>query len=58
MQQRSQILFEMKEGCKVSCVQIIAWSIIVEKGTNTLIFYILQYDAEYGGEGSAESGAL
>ena len=48
----------MKEGCKVSCVQIIAWSIIVEKGTNTLIFYILQYDAEYGGEGSAESVAL
>ena len=32
-------------------------SIVVQKGTNILIFYIFEYGAEYGAECSAESGA-
>ena len=47
----------MKEECKVSCVKLVMWSIIVQKGTNILIFYIFEYDAEYDSEWSAESGA-
>ena len=30
---------------------------VVKEGTNTLIFYIFEYDAESGAECSAESGA-
>ena len=45
--------FEMKEECKVSCVKLVVWSIVAQKGTNILIFYIF----EYGTECSAESGA-
>ena len=42
----------------MSCVKIIAWSIVVKEGINTLIFYIFEHDAaEYGAECSAESGA-
>ena len=41
----------------MSCVKIILWSIVVQKGTNTVIFYIFEYGAEYGAECSAESGA-
>ena len=33
------------------------WSIVPQKGTNILIFYIFEYGAEYGAECSAESGA-
>ena len=42
------IYFEIKEGYKVSGVKIIAWLIFVKGGTNTLIFYIFEYDAKYG----------
>ena len=41
------------ELCKLSCVKIFLWSIVAQKGTNMLIFYIFEYGAEYG----AESGA-
>ena len=37
----------------MSCVKIFLWSIVAQKGTNILIFYILKYGAEC----SAESGA-
>ena len=47
----------MREECEVSCVKIIAWSIVFQEGTSTLIFYIFEYGAEYGAECSAESGA-
>ena len=40
-----------------SCVKTTAWSIVVKEGTNTLIFYIFEYDAESGAECSAEYGA-
>ena len=49
--------FQFKEGCKVSCVKIVSWSIVAKDGTNTLIFYIFEYGAEYGAKFSAESGA-
>ena len=48
----------MKESVsKGSCAKIIVWSIVVQKGTNILFFYILEYGAEFGAECSAESGA-
>ena len=47
----------MKEECKASCVKLVMWSIIAQKGTNILIFYIFEYGAEYDSEWSAESGA-
>ena len=47
------IFFEMKKRCKVSAVKIIAWSVVVQKGTNTVIIYIF----ESGAKCSAESGA-
>ena len=43
--------------CEVFCVKLILWSIIAQKGTNLLIFYIFEYGAEYDAECSAESGA-
>ena len=49
--------FEMKEECEVFCVKLILWSIVAQKGTNILIFYIFEYGAEYGAECSAEYGA-
>ena len=52
-----KLLFEMKDVSKVSCVKIFLWSIVAQKGTNILIFYIFEYGAEYGAECSAESGA-
>ena len=52
-----ELLFEMNEVCKVSCVKIFLWSIVAQKGTNILIFYIFEYGAEYGAECSAESRA-
>ena len=39
------------------CVKIFLWSIVAQKGTNILIFYIFEYGAEYGAECSAEFGA-
>ena len=48
---------EMKEECKVFCVKLILWSVVAQKGTDILIFYIFEYGAEYGAECSAESGA-
>ena len=53
MRWRAQLFFEMREECKVSCVKLVVWSIVAQKGTNILIFYIFEYGAEY----SAESGA-
>ena len=47
----------MKDECKVFCVKLVLWSIVAQKGTNILIFYIFEYGAEYGAECSAESGA-
>ena len=47
----------MREECKLSCVKIIVWSMVVQEGTNLIIFYIFEYGAEYGGECCAESGA-
>ena len=46
----------MKE-CKAFCVKLVLWSIVAQKGTNILIFYIFEYGAEYGAECSAESVA-
>ena len=43
----------MKEECFVFCVKLILWSIVSQKDTNMLIFYIFEFGAEYG----AESGA-
>ena len=40
--------FELKEECEVSCVKIIARSIVAQEGTNTLVFYIFEYVAKYG----------
>ena len=37
------------------CVKLILWSIVTQKGTNILIFYIFKYGAEYGSECSAHS---
>ena len=48
---------EMAEECEVFCVKLILWSIVAQKGTNILIFYIFEYGAEYGAECSAEYGA-
>ena len=45
--------FGMKEGCKVFCVKLVAWSIVAQKGSNIPIFNVF----EYGRECSAESGA-
>ena len=53
----STFFFEVKKGCQVSCVTIIAWLIAFTEGTNTLIFYIFHYGAEYGAECCAKSGA-
>ena len=41
----------------MSCVKMFLWSIVAQKGTNILIFYVFEYSAEYGAECSAESGA-
>ena len=38
-------------------VRITVWSKVVQEGTNTLIFYIFKYSAEYDAECSDESGA-
>ena len=48
---------EMKEECKVFCVKLVLRSIVAQKGTNILIFYIFEYGTEYGAECSGESGA-
>ena len=52
------ILLEMKEECKAFCVKLFLWSIVAQKGTNILTFYIFESGAEYRAEFSAESGAL
>ena len=43
---KSAIFFEMKEECKVSCVKLVVWSIVAQKGTDLLIFYIFEYGAK------------
>ena len=55
--QNKFFFFEMKEECEVFCVKLILCSIVAQKGTNILIFYIFEHGAEYGAECSAESGA-
>ena len=52
-----KLFLEMKEECKVFFVRLVLWSIVTQKGTNILIFYIFVYGTEYGAECSAESGA-
>ena len=52
-----RFFLEMTEECEVFCVKLILWSIVPQKGTNILIFYIFEYGAEYGAECSAEYGA-
>ena len=47
---KREVLFEMKEVCKVSCVKLILWSIVAQKGTNILTFYIFESVAESGAE--------
>ena len=49
---------EMKEECKAFCVKLFLWSIVAQKGTNILTFYIFESGAEYRAECRAESGAL
>ena len=51
------IFLEMKEECKAFCVKLFLWSIVAQKGTNILTFYIFESGAEYRAECSAESGA-
>ena len=41
----------------MSCVKLVMWSIVVQKGTNIQIFIFSNYGAECGVECSAESGA-
>ena len=47
----------MKEECKAFCVKLVLRSIVTQKGTNILTFYIFDTGAEYRAECSAESGA-
>ena len=54
----TKIFLEMKEECKAFCVKLFLWSIVAQKGTNILTFYIFESGAEYRAECSAESGAL
>ena len=56
-QSKKIFFFEMKEDCELFCVKLILCSIVAQKGTNILIFYIFEHGAEYGAECSAESGA-
>ena len=54
----TKIFLELKEECKAFCVKLFLWSIVAQKGTNILTFYIFESGAEYRAECSAESGAL
>ena len=54
---RAQFFWEMKEECKAFCVKLVLRSIVTQKGTNILNFYIFDTGAEYRAECSAESGA-
>ena len=40
--------YEMKEECRMSCVKLFVWSIVAQKNTKILIFYIFEYGAESG----------
>ena len=40
----------------MSCVKLVVCSIVAQRSTNILIFYIFEYGPEYGVERSAESG--
>ena len=46
---------KIKEDCNASYVKTIAWSVAVKEVTNTLVFYIFEYGAEYIAEFSAQS---
>ena len=41
----------------MSCLKLVTWSVVAQKSTNVLTFYIFEYGAEYGAECSAEYGA-
>ena len=49
--------FEIKKECKVSCVKLVGWSMVAQKGTNIVAFYLFEYGVEYGAECTAESVA-
>ena len=51
------IFFKKMKECKAFCVKLVLWSIVAQKGTNILVFYIFESGAEYGAECSAESVA-
>ena len=53
----SAIFSEMEEECKVSCVKLVVWSTVAQRGTKVLIFYVFEYEAEYGAECSVKSDA-
>ena len=40
----------------MSFVNLFVWSIVAEKTTNILIFYICNYGGEYGAESNTEHG--
>ena len=42
------LFFAMKKECNVFCVKLVVSSIVAQKGTNILIFYIFEYGAEFG----------
>ena len=50
----ANFLFEMKEGCKVFCLKLTVWSVVVQEATDILIFYIFEYGEEYGASCSAK----
>ena len=46
------IFLEMKEECKMSLVKLTVWSIVAQKSTKILFFYIFDYGVECGSESS------
>ena len=38
----ANFFLDMKDVCKMSCVKLAVWSIVTQKGTNILLFYILE----------------
>ena len=55
MRWKGQFFKKIKEDCNASYVNTIAWSVAVKEVTNTLVFYIFEYGAEYIAEFSAQS---
>ena len=57
MRWRAQLDFLNEREFRLPCVKLVVWSIVAQKSTNILIFYIFEYVAEYGAECSVKSGA-